>query len=310
MDNILPSNIRKLYPFESRYFQLSSGHHIHYVDEGEGPILLMLHGNPTWSFMYRNIIKGLRHKYRCIAIDHIGCGLSDKPQKYPYRLKNHINNIIEFVRDQNISHFSLLIHDWGGPIGLGLAQHFPERLNKLIITNTAGFPSRSIPWQINLCRIPGFGPFIIRGLNGFAKPATFMSVKKPLDPIIKAGYCYPYNNWNNRIATHRFVKDIPMSSKHPSRPTLEKISNQLELFNSPNTLLCWGMKDFCFHPGFLKEFQKRLPLAKVQTFEQAGHYLFEDEEMGTLQVIENFLREPVSTELVTNNTAHILANSF
>jgi len=179
----LPSKLKTIYPFDNRWLTTKSNHKIHYVDEGSGHPIIMVHGNPTWSFFYRNLIIGLRSTHRCIAPDHIGCGLSEKPQNYPYLLQNHINNLTTLVERLNLQKFHLIVHDWGGPIGLGMAQKFPEKIGKITILNTAAWPSHQIPKRISLCKKPFLGPFLIRGLNAFAHSATSMAVATPLPPL-------------------------------------------------------------------------------------------------------------------------------
>ena len=134
-------DIKDLYPFESNFLELEDGLKMHYIDEGEGEVLLMLHGNPTWSFYYRNLIQSFQKKYRCIAPDHIGCGLSDKPQDYNYTLSTHIDNLEQLVNSLGLKDITLVMHDWGGSIGMGLAVRQPKLIKRLIIFNTAAFLS-------------------------------------------------------------------------------------------------------------------------------------------------------------------------
>ncbi|MBU4393539.1 MAG: alpha/beta fold hydrolase, partial [Proteobacteria bacterium] len=151
------------YPFPS-HFATIDGHLLHYIDEGAGRVIVMVHGNPTWSYYYRHLIALLSKTYRVIAIDHLGCGLSDKPQKYPYQLKNHIDNLQALLRQLRINSYSLIVHDWGGAIGLGVAGRYPAAIEKLVILNTAAFHSQRIPWRIRLCRWPFIGSLLVRGL--------------------------------------------------------------------------------------------------------------------------------------------------
>ncbi len=288
----LPEVISKLYPFTPKTLEVVGGR-MSYVDEGQGEAVLMLHGNPTWSFFYRNLINGLKHRYRCIAPDHIGMGLSDKPgQGFDYRLASHIDNVARLVKEIGLERFHLVVHDWGGAIGMGLAERFPERVGKLVVMNTAAFRATRIPGRIALCRTPLLGELYVRGLNGFAGPATWMATNRPLDLAAKAGYLYPYRDWASRIATHRFVKDIPMKPSHPSYDTLKGIEEGLEALQSKAMLLLWGMKDFCFDVTFLREWQKRFPAAKTVELHDAGHYLLEDRRDTCLINIENFLDDP------------------
>ena len=155
-----PSNEERwkhLYPFVSRFLDLD-GVKYHYLDEGTGPTLLLVHGNPTWSFHWRNLILAMRPQCRLIAPDHIGCGLSDKPLDYPYRLSQHIDNLVRLVEHLEMHDVTLVGHDWGGAIGLGAVQRLKDRFSRLVLLNTAAFRSRRIPWRIRVCRTPLLGP--------------------------------------------------------------------------------------------------------------------------------------------------------
>lgn len=284
---------RREYPFRSRFLNVD-GHRYHYVDEGAGKPLLFVHGNPSWSFAWRNLIKGLSTRHRCIAVDHIGCGMSEKPQSYSYRLANHVDNLARLIDELDLSDITLVAHDWGGAIGLGAAARHPERFSRFVLMNTAAFRSQAIPWRIAACRIPLLGTLAVRGLNAFAGAATFMAVERPLQPAVKAGYLSPYDSWANRIATLRFVQDIPLSPSHPSYQTLLQIENSLPTIATKPTLLIWGMKDWCFTPAFLAEFQRRLPNAEVMPVADAGHYVFEDApERILLRMHEFFGKHPI-----------------
>ena len=263
------------YPFASHVLDLD-GLRYHYIDEGQGTPLLFVHGNPTWSFAWRNLVKDLSRDHRCIAVDHIGCGFSDKPQDYPYRLENHIRNLESLIEKLNLREITLVAHDWGGAIGMGAATRHPDRFSRLVLMNTAAFRSQAIPWRIAACRVPLFGTLAVRGMNAFAGAATFMAVEKRLPPAVKAGYLKPYDSWANRIATLRFVEDIPLSPSHPSYATLTGIEEALPTLADKPMLLVWGMKDWCFTPAFLAEFERRFPKAKTLRIADAGHYVFED----------------------------------
>ena len=223
---------RDEYPFESHWLDLDS-HRYHYIDEGQGSPLLFVHGNPTWSFAFRRLIAGLSDQYRCIAVDHIGCGLSDKPLDYEYRLHQHIDNLCQLIEHLDVDHVTLVAHDWGGAIGMGAAIRMAARVSKIVLMNTAAFPSEYIPKRIAACRIPILGALGVRGLNGFSRAALTQAVadKKHLTPAAKAGFLAPYDSWNHRVAVHRFVQDIPMDLSHPSYETLQNIADHLDLFD-------------------------------------------------------------------------------
>lgn len=284
----LPDNVRNLYPFNSHFIEVDGGR-MHYLDEGEGPPVLMVHGNPTWSFFYRNVVASLKDTHRCIVPDHIGCGLSDKPQDFAYRLQDHIRNLNSLVTALNLDSFHLIVHDWGGAIGIAVAEHFYAKVEKIQILNTAAFRSTRMPLRINLCRIPFVGEMWIRGFNGFAGPATRMAVANPLPADVRRGYTFPYDNWANRIATHRFVMDIPMTAKHPSYATLHAIEQDLHQLQDKPMQIIWGGKDFCFNDHFFAEWKKRFPKANAHYFEDAGHYVLEDRQADCMELIQRFL---------------------
>lgn len=285
---------RTEYPFESHWLDLD-GHRYHYVDEGEGSPILFVHGNPTWSFAFRKFVSGLSDQYRCIAVDHIGCGLSDKPLEYEYRLVKHIDNLCRLIEELDLDQVTLVAHDWGGAIGMGAAIRMNARISKVCLMNTAAFPSDFIPRRIAVCRIPLLGALGVRGLNGFSRAAITQAVanKKCWTKAAKAGYLAPYDSWDHRIAVHRFVQDIPMKASHPSYTTLQDIADQLDLFNDSPVKLIWGMQDWCFHPGFLRRFQKIWPHAETIELEHAGHYLFEDDPQRCVDEVRRLVQDRV-----------------
>ncbi len=263
------------YPFTPKSFTID-GHKMSYLDEGSGPVVVMVHGNPSWSYLYRNLVTGLKDTHRCIVPDHIGCGLSDKPQGYPYQLQNHIDNLTALLEHLQIEQCVLIVHDWGGAIGMGWAGTQPDQVQGLVVLNTAAFLSPHLAFRIAICRWPGIGALIVRGCNGFAWPATFMAVHKKMSPGVAAGFLYPYTSWKNRVAVHRFVQDIPMQKEHPSYQTLARVEASLEPLQDKPMLICWGGRDFCFNDHFYKEWQNRFPGATSHYFPDAGHYVLED----------------------------------
>ncbi|VAX39616.1 Haloalkane dehalogenase-like protein [hydrothermal vent metagenome] len=280
------------YPFESRFFN-KDGMQYHYIDEGEGEPLLMVHGNPTWSFAWRNFVRDLSPRYRVIAVDHIGCGFSDKPQGYHYRLEQHVDNLCSLIEHLDLQKITLVAHDWGGAIGMGAATALPDRFSRFVLSNTAAFRFHKIPWRIAVCRIPLFGKIAIRGFNLFARSAIKMTVAKPerMTEAVKAGYLAPYDSWENRIATLKFVEDIPLKPKHSSYETLVDIEEGLAQFQSHPMLLVWGEQDWCFTLEFLEEFQKRFPQAETLSLPDAGHYVFEDAHEQIMPRLNQFLEE-------------------
>ena len=290
MNAPLPVWLRALYPFEPKRFDTGRGV-MSYVDEGSGDeAVVMVHGNPTWSFYYRNLVLGLRGKIRCIAPDHLGCGLSDKPRHFDYTLGEHIRNLRALLDSLNLRKIHLIVHDWGGPIGLGATLLKPEQLGRVVILNTAAFADTVVPWRIRICRTPVIGEWLVRGCNGFAWPATWMSVTRPLAPDVKRGFLYPYDNWANRIATHRFVADIPSGQGRASDRALAEVEAKLGLLRDRPVRILWGGQDFCFNRHYYSRWKGLLPEAKADYLESAGHYVLEDAGQVCLREIGDFLK--------------------
>ncbi|MGJ3243472.1 MAG: alpha/beta fold hydrolase [Opitutales bacterium] len=275
----LPDAVRDLYPFRGKHLEQEPGVRQHYLCEGEGRAgtVVLVHGNPTWSFFYRDWVRHLvDHGIRCIVPDHIGCGLSDKPPAYPYRLAQHQDNLAAILKQEGVDHYSLVVHDWGGAIGLGVAARHPGCIGRIAILNTAAFPMRRIPLRIALCRLPGLGPFVVRRFNAFAGPAIRLAVVNPLPGAVAEGYRWPYRTAADRVAIAAFVQDIPLAPDHPSWATLQATASGLAAFKDKPVSLFWGERDFCFDQPFLAEWQHRLPNATVHRLPGVGHYVPED----------------------------------
>lgn len=286
----MSENWRSLYPFASHEFKIDALRY-HYLDEGGGQPLLMVHGNPTWSFYWRNLVRAFRDQYRVVVPDHLGCGLSDKPQDYQYRLSNHIDNLVRLVEHLDLQQITLMVHDWGGAIGLGAALQFPHRIARLVLFNTGAYPPPFIPLRIRLCRTPLIGQWAIRRLNLFARAALWMAVEHPdrMTPDVCAGLLAPYDTWQHRIATYRFVADIPMTRRHPTWETLQDIEAGLATLADKPTKIIWGMKDWCFTPQCLERFRQHFPDADVSQLHDAGHYVIEDAHEVIVPILREFL---------------------
>ncbi|MAI35570.1 MAG: alpha/beta fold hydrolase [Rubripirellula sp.] len=283
-----------LLPYASKEFS-TSGQTLRYLDEGSGSeTLLCVHGNPTWSFYYRKIVEQFSPRYRVIAVDHMGCGRSDKPQQheFSYTLASHRNNLVSLIDSLNLDQITLIAHDWGGAIGLSSMLERRARLKRIVLLNTGAFPPPYLPKRIAACRIPVLGSLAVRGLNAFARAATTMAVSRnKLNAEVASGLLAPYDNWHNRVAIDAFVRDIPMSSEHPTYEPLKQLEDQLPSLANLPSLLVWGMKDWCFRPECLRRFQAAWPDAVSVEIPDAGHYVIEDAPEETLQAISNFLSQ-------------------
>lgn len=291
----IPGWLAQIYPFAPRSFMTPRGARMSYVDEGprSDEAVLMLHGNPTWSFYYRELVKALRPAMRCVAPDHVGMGLSEKPEHYDYTLATRIADVEALVAELGLKRVYLVVHDWGGAIGFGFAARHPELIGKLTVLNTAAFTSTRIPARIAVCKAPVLGALLVRGLNGFAWPATWMSMhRRRLTPDEKRGYLLPYDSWARRVAVSAFVRDIPLNASHRSWAALVAAERGLAQFRDRPALVVWGGKDFCFNDHFLARWREELPRADVHRLPDAGHYVLEDAGSEAVPRIADFIRRP------------------
>ncbi len=286
----------KLYPFKSNWLEID-GERMHFLDEGpeDAPVVLMVHGNPTWSFYYRNLVLALRDRFRCIVPDHIGCGLSDKPasSRYPYTLTRRISDLgALMVHIQPGAPIHLVVHDWGGMIGFGWAAERPEQIASMVVANTAAFPlpkEKNFPPALWLVRNTALGALLVQGMNAFSALAARVAFKKPVSREVRKNYTGPYDSWANRIATLRFVQDIPLSPEDSAWGIVASTEALLPGFIDKPCLLVWGEKDFVFDLHFLRKWQQILPQARVLSFPDCGHYILEDAGPAASQAISDFL---------------------
>jgi pimeloyl-ACP methyl ester carboxylesterase len=285
---------RALYPFEPHWFDVA-GARMHYVDEVDGDdsqrVLLFVHGNPTWSFHWRRLILAQRNGYRCVAPDHLGCGLSDL-QPRPLRLADHIDNLVALVEALDLRRVTLVAQDWGGAIGLGALLRLRPRFERIVLFNTGAFRPWFIPWRIRVCRTPLLGPLALQGANAFSRAALTMTLarKRQLEPAVAAGYLAPYNTWQRRAAVRQFVDDIPLSPRHATWATLGGIEDRLRDLADMPALLGWGMRDWCFTPESLDRFVAAWPQAETHRLHDVGHWVVEDAPEDAATLLENFLR--------------------
>ena len=286
-----------LYPFEGKRFDRGGGIHMHWLDEGprDAPPVVMVHGNPSWSFYYRGLVQGLRDRFRCIVPDHVGMGLSDKPsdRDYDYTLEHRIDDLERLLDHAGVtSDVTLVVHDWGGGIGFGWATRHPERVRRLVILNTAAFhlpASKSFPAALRLTRTP-LGALLVRGANAFARGAVHTCVTRAAMPAaVRRAYLAPYDSWDARIATLRFVQDIPLAPSDAAYAVVSRTDAGLAAFRQTPALVCWGMKDYVFDHHFLEAWEQRMPHAEVHRFEDAGHYVLEDAGEEILSLVNGFL---------------------
>ncbi|MEJ6078890.1 alpha/beta fold hydrolase [Vibrio sp. 1-Bac 57] len=288
-------SLDNLLPFKRNFLDLN-GQKYHYLNEGSGEPVVMVHGNPSWSFYYRNLVSALSAQYQCIVPDHIGCGLSDKPsdKDYDYTLVQRIDDLETLLDSLNIKkNITLVVHDWGGMIGMGYAARHPERIKRLVILNTAAFnlpKSKKFPIPLWICRNTYLGTVLVRGFNAFSSAASYVGVKRNKMPSdIRQAYVAPFNSWKNRISTLRFVQDIPLLPHHRNYQLVESIDAGLQQFQNIPTVICWGLQDFVFDKHFLSVWKQKMPHAQVHEFADCGHYILEDASHEVIDIVKKFM---------------------
>jgi len=291
----MSANLEKHFPFK-RNFINRNGQQYHYLNEGQGSPVVMVHGNPSWSFYYRNLVQQLSKEHQCIVPDHIGCGLSDKPsdEEYDYTLEKRIDDLEALLEHLEVDKdITLVVHDWGGMIGLGYAARYPERIKRLVVLNTGAFhlpKTKSFPFALWLGRNTSLGTILVRGFNAFSGIASHIGVKrKAMSKEVRQAYVAPFDSWNNRISTLRFIQDIPLKPHHRNYQLVSDIEASLAQFEKLPMIICWGLKDFVFDKHFLAEWQSRFPKAQVHAYDDCGHYILEDASDEVVPLISDFL---------------------
>lgn len=294
-----PRDYRESYPFTAHFLD-RAGLRYHYVDEGSGDPLVMVHGNPTWSFFFRRLIAALAPAYRCIAPDHMGCGLSDKPDedRYGFRLRDRVADLGALMDHLDLDRVTFVVHDWGGMIALAWAVDHVERVARLVVTNTAGFfppGGKGLPLRLRLLRELAFlaRPAVLYG-NLFARAAVHMAPRRRLTDRVAKGLLAPYNRPRHRLATLRFVQDIPLAPGDPGHAVVARVDRRLADLGHVPMLILWGRHDFVFDVDYYGEWRRRFPNAEHHLFDDAGHYLFEDVPDRIVRLLADFLhRHPI-----------------
>ena len=274
------------YPFTSKYFPVN-GSKLHYIDEGTGDVVLFVHGTPSWSFDYRNIIKKLKDSYRCIAIDHIGFGLSDKPEHYDYSTPRHSETLEKFILAKDLRDITLVVHDFGGPIGLNFALNHPERIKNIVILNSWLWSSETYADFIKFSRVlrSPLLPFLYKYLNfspKFVLPQSFGDHKLPKKTLLQ--YTSPFADKTQRNGALAFAKSLLNDQNW-----FEELWAQRHKITGKPTLLLWGMKDPVIKSKYLEKFTKNFHNTTVCELLAAGHFPQEEEPEKVTKQIMDFL---------------------
>jgi haloalkane dehalogenase len=270
----LPETFPKhLFPFDPNYIELD-GCRVHYVDEGDGPVILFLHGNPTWSFLYRRMIQRLKHKFRCIALDYPGFGLSQARSDYDFKPASHAKIVEQFIERLKLKDITLMVQDWGGPIGLSVAVKQPQLFKSFVIGNSWAWPvNGDLHFEVFSKMLGGpLGRFLIRHFNVFVNmliPAGTPK-SKPSKQILDA-YRMPFLTKDSRRATAVLPKQIIASSEFLA--TLEKDLSHLA---AHPVLILWGECDKAFRKKERERFEHIFPVHKTVVLDGSGHYIQEE----------------------------------
>jgi len=283
-----------LYPFESRYIDVDDGR-MHYVDEGSGETLLMLHGTPTWSFLYRQLIAGLRDRYRVIAPDHLGSGLSEKPTGYSYRPADQARNLQTFIEKLGLKDITLFVHDFGGPIGLSYALDHIDNVQRLVLFNTWMWALRGDRQTAIVAGILGsaLGRFMYRYLDAEFRvivPSVFPNWAR-VDPSIKEHYRKPVDEANGTTIAWTYAHELLQSSAW-----FETLWAKHEVLRDVPVLLLWGMKDQAFGPRQLTRWRTVFSQPVIHEFPATGHFVPEEQGANLLPMIQEFLRSTATQQ--------------
>lgn len=274
------------YPFQPHYWETKTNR-LHYIDEGAGPTLLFVHGTPSWSFDFRNVIKILRRDFRCIAPDHIGFGLSDKPADYDYSTANHARTLEQFILSHDLSEITLVMHDFGGPIGFQVALDHPERIKNIVVINSWLWDCSDDPaWRrmkpILASRVL---PFLYLYLNFSARfllPSSFGDRK--LSKGLHRHYVLPFDKPSRRHGPLAFARSLLRD-----HPWFESMWQRKSVLQPKPVLLIWGMKDRFIGENHLDRFADGFPRARIARIETAGHFPQEEEPGQVAEALLDFL---------------------
>lgn len=279
---------RSEYPFESNYGETEYGQ-LHYVDEGTGRPLVMLHGNPTWSFVNRHLIRGLSDEYRCIAPDLLGFGLSEKPREFPYRVRDHAVVLDRFLADLDLTDATLFLQDWGGPTGAYYASRHPDTVDSFVVMNTALWP------MTDATHVRAFSRFMQTPLAGllnrqFDVPAQVLMPlafgdRSRWTATLRHHYGKPMESPVAREAALTFTRELLGAT-----PFLSELWNHRDRFANTPALLCWGMEGPLFRSAALGRCQALFPEARTVEFPTVGHFVQEEQPEKLLREVREFLR--------------------
>ena len=281
---------RDLYPFRSNYLELPAGR-MHYVDEGSGDPVVMVHGNPAWSFLYRSLIRGLSPDFRCVAPDHLGFGLSDKPAGWSHSPEAHASNLSRLIEALGLEDVTLVVQDWGGPIGLSYAIEKPASTSRIVIMNTWMWPVDRDWYYVAFSSFMGgaVGRFLILRFNFFARvvmPMTYGD-RRRLTREVHRHYLCPLKGPEERRGSAILPGQITGST-----PGLRELWDARAVLRVTPALILWGLKDIAFREKELDVWKSLLTDAAVITLEGVGHFVQEEAPDVLVREVRAFLTQP------------------
>lgn len=282
------------FPFAPHYHEVN-GFAMHFVDEGTGEPIVLVHGDPTWGYLWRRFIPPLARRRRCIVPDHMGMGKSGVPEDpYPYRLHHHVANLESLLLHLDLRGMTLVLHDWGGPVGLGVATRYPGRIKRLVLMNTWAFapwPGAPFPRLVELIRSERGEKFVLEK-NGYLEPALLGTTHRPenLTETVLEAYRAPFPTPTSRRALLCWSRDIPVSETDPSFAEMKRIEEGLARFTGTPTLLVWGMRDPVLPESVLRRWQRLYAKAATREIADASHFLQEDAPDRIVGCVEEFLK--------------------
>jgi pimeloyl-ACP methyl ester carboxylesterase len=279
---------RRMYPFESRYLEVEGGR-LHYVDEGEGATVLMVHGTPTWSFLYRHQIRELSRDHRVVAFDHLGFGLSDKPEHWRYRPRDHAENLRALIDRLGLAEVTLVVHDFGGPIGLSYAIDQPENVRALVLFNTWMWSLRGTAAEKMSKFMSGrLGRFLYTRMN--FSPRVLVRVafgdRTKLTREVHRHYLDAFSSPEERQGPWVLARELIGSSDW-----YESLWAGRERIAEKPALVLWGKKDPAFGADALERWRSVLTRARIVEFPHAGHFVQEEAAEESSAEIREFLSD-------------------
>lgn len=276
------------FPFKPNFKDIN-GFDMHYIDEGEGEPIVCLHGMPTWSYLYRKFISALSDEYRIIVPDQMGFGKSDVPHDKPYLLEQHVNNTTQLLVDLDLKDITLVVQDWGGPIGFGFAVDHPDMVKALVIMNTSigVMKEGSKPWY-HIMEKRGMYEQFIKDISGIIKMGIFN--KEKITPLMLKAYEMPFMNDESLIGALAWPKDIPIGNSHPSAAAMLHIRQNMQKLSDKRKILIWGMNDPIFQPRMIDWWNKIYPGIETHRIENASHFLQEDAPDQIINIMKSFLK--------------------